>query len=164
MDAVYFNTSSVSRQILLFATARRKNGLMNTIGMLRIPEYSKDLLVLPVFPETTLYQNKDEQQNLQYYSVSGIKIEPMVPMQEYQIEYNGKMRHENNLSKEIDVRFNVLWRTNLPTFNFSTDISRTAMSEAMALEHWNREYFNNLKRYFRRPVQGEESIYFCLFF
>lgn len=155
MDAVYFNTSSVSSQILLFATARRKNGLMNTIGMLRVPEYSKDLLVLPEYPETTLYQNENEQKNLQYYTVAGIEIESMVPMQEYRIKYNGKMRHENNLSKEVDVRFNVIWHTDLPTFNFSTDISRTAMSEAMALEHWNREYFNNLKRYRRRQVQSE---------
>lgn len=124
---------------------------MNTIGILRVPEYSKDLLVLPIFPDTTLFQNEDEQQNLQYYGVAGIKIESMCPMQEYRIEYNGKMHHENNLSKEVDVQFNVLWRTNLPTFNFSTDISRIAMSEAMALQNWNREYFNNLKRYF----QGE---------
>lgn len=143
---MYFNTSSANHQIVVFATARRKNGLVNTMGFLKVPEFSKDLLVLPVFPDSTLQQTKEEQKNLDSYAVSGIKITSITPMCEYRIEYTGKMRSENNPSKELDIKLDTVWQTNLPAFNFSTDISKIAMSEAMALEPWSRKYFDNLKR------------------
>lgn len=146
VDAVFFNTSSENRQILVFATARRKNGVINTMGFLKIPEFSDDLLVLPIYPKSTLYQNEREQHTLDSYTVYGIKITPIKPNKEYRIEYNGKMRFEGTPDREFDVNINAMWCSNLPTFDFSTDISKKAMSEAMALEPWSRKYFNNLKR------------------
>lgn len=147
VDAVYFNTSSPNHQILMFATARRKNGVVNTMGFLKLPEFSKDLLVLPVFPSSTLYQNADEQNNLDSYVVAGVKITPVTPMKEYRIEYTGKMHCENNAEKEFTVEINAVWRSSLPAFNFSTQISRKAVSEAMAVQSWSREYFHVLKRF-----------------
>lgn len=146
VDAVYFNTSSVNRQIVVFATARRKNGLVNTMGFVKVPEFSNELLVLPVYPGSSLYQNEAEQKNLDSYSVGGIKLSSVIPMKEYRIEYTGKMCFEQIPSKEVNINLDAIWRTNLPAFNFSTDVSKSAMSEAMALEPWTRQYFQNLKR------------------
>lgn len=142
---MYFNTSSEDGQMLLFATARRRNGLVNTIGILRIPEFSNKLLVLPIFSKTSLYQTKDKQNNLDCYSVAGIKIKSIIPKKEYHLEYKGIMVVDSSFRKEVDVEMMAVWRSIGPTFDFSTDLSRTAKSEAMALEPWSRKYFDNLK-------------------
>lgn len=118
------------------------------MGFLKVPEFSQQLLVLPIFPQTTLYQTEDEQNILSCYAVAGIKLTPVVSNKEYRIEYNGQMILESDPQKQFDVQITAIWRSNLPPFNFSTDFSEIAMSEAMALEPWTRQYFDNLKRYF----------------
>lgn len=145
---MFFNTSSADQQILVFSTARRKNGLVNSMGFLKVPQYSNDLLVLPIFPQTSLYQTEKEQTIMNSYTVAGIKLTPVIPNEEYRIEYNGKMHLKSTPLKEVNVQLNSVWRSNLPSFNFSIDISKIAMSEALALEPWTRQYFNHLKRYF----------------
>lgn len=120
---------------------------MNSMGFLKVPEFSNQLLVLPIFPQTSLYQTEKEQNNLSCYEVAGIKLTPVVPNKEYRIEYNGKMALESDRQKEFDVQLNAVWRSDLPPFNFSADVSQIAMSEAMALEPWTKQYFDNLKRY-----------------
>lgn len=116
------------------------------MAFLRIPEYSDDLLVLPVYPNSTLYQTEQEQNVRDSYTVAGIRITPVTPNREYRIEYNGKMRLKRTLSHEVDVQLAATWRSISPTFDFSTDLSKKAMSEAMALQNWSREYFDGLKR------------------
>lgn len=127
--------------------ARRKNGLVNTMGFLRVPEFSKNLLMLPVSPYSSLYQTETEQSVLDSYTVAGIKITPVIPKKEYHLQYNGKMVTNSSERKEVDIQLLAVWRSNLPAFNFSTEISKIAMSEAMALEPWTRQYFDDLKRY-----------------
>lgn len=148
MDAVYFNTSSENKQIFLIGFARRKNGLVNTLGMLRVPEFSEKFLVLPVFPDSSLYQTKEEQNNLDYYTVAGLTIRSIIPKKEYRIEYNGKLVIVDTVRKEVNVQLFAVWRSNSPMFNFATELSSTAMSEAMAHETWSKQYFEVLKRYF----------------
>lgn len=147
VDAVYFNTSSENGQVLLFGTARRRNGLVDTIGILKVPEFSSKLLVLPIFPKTSLYQTAEEQKNLDSYTVAGIKIKSVVPKKEYQLEYKGKMVVDSSFRKEVDVEMFAEWRSHGPTFDFSTELSEIAKCEALALEPWSRTYFRNLKRY-----------------
>lgn len=144
---MYFNTSSEDGQIFCFATARRRNGLVDTIGILKVPEYSNKLLVLPIFPKTSLYQTVEEQNKLDSYNVAGIKIKSVIPNKEYQLEYKGKMVVDSSFRKEVDVEMFAEWRSTSPAFNFSTELSDTAKSEALALEPWSRKYFKNLKRY-----------------
>lgn len=147
VDAVYFNTSSEKGQIVVFATARRRNGLVDTIGILKVPEFSSKLLVLPIFPKTSLYQTAEEQKNLDSYNVAGLKIKSVVPKKEYQLEYKGKMVVDSSFRKEVDVELFAEWRSQSPTFDFSTELSVTAKTEALALEPWSRKYFKNLKRF-----------------
>lgn len=118
------------------------------MGFVRVPEFSHQCLVLPIFPQTSLYQTEDEQNILRCYAVAGIKLTPVVPNKEYRIEYNGQMVLASDPQKQFDVQLSAVWRSNLPPFNFSTEFSKIAMSEAMARESWTRQYFDNLKRYF----------------
>ncbi|XP_031628464.1 uncharacterized protein LOC116344172 [Contarinia nasturtii] len=147
VDAVFFNTSSMSRQIVVFSAAKRRNGLVNSMGFLRVPDFSDNLLTFPSFPDTSLYQTESEQKDLSCYGVAGLKITPVVPNREYHLEYNGKMRLESAPYKEVDIELNVFWRSKLPAFNFSTGLSKIAMSTAMALQPWSRKYFEHLKRH-----------------
>lgn len=92
MNAVYFNTSSKDGQIVVFATALRRKGLVNAFAFLRIPDFSEDTLVLPQFPDTCLYRTEEQQNNLDSYNVDGIKLTPITPMKKWRIEFIGKMK------------------------------------------------------------------------
>lgn len=74
-------------------------------------------------------------------------------MKEYRIEYIGKMRFDDISRQNVDVELNATWRSDLPMFNFLTDISNDAISKAMSLEKWNKTYFNNLERYRKREYK-----------
>lgn len=113
---------------------------------LKLPEFSQKLLVLPVFPDSCLYQTESEQKERKSYTVAGIKLTPVEPMNKWQIEYQGKMHLESDLERTYDVHIDATWTATLPHFNYSTDISQIAMSEAVALEPWSRKYFEDVKR------------------
>lgn len=108
-DAVYFNTSSSNGDIVTFSTARRKNGLVNTMGFLKLREFGEKLLVLPVFPDSCLYQSEVEQNAMNSYSVAGIKLTPMRPMKRWKIEYRGKLHEESDLEKIHDIQIDATW-------------------------------------------------------
>lgn len=116
------------------------------MGFLKLAEFSEKLLVLPVFPDSCLYQTGKEENTMESYAVAGIKLSPITPMKEWQIEYRGKMHVESDLGKIHDLQIDATWIASLPPFNYSTDISAIAMSEAVALEPWSRKYFDDLKR------------------
>lgn len=116
------------------------------MGFLKLTEFSEKLLVLPVFPDSCLYQTENEENAMDSYAVAGIKLTPITPMKKWQIEYRGKMHLESDLAKIYDLQIDATWTASLPPFNYSTDISAIAMSEAMALEPWSRKYFDDLKR------------------
>lgn len=56
-------------------------------------------------------------------------------------------RFEKDATKTFDVKIDAIWTTNLPYFNFDTDIHPKAVARAMAMEPWSKEYFKNLERY-----------------
>lgn len=47
----------------------------------------------------------------------------------------------------LDVKVEAVWSTSMPAFNFDSDISKVAISRAIATEPWSREYFKNLERF-----------------
>lgn len=116
------------------------------MGFLKLPKFNANLLVLPIFPDSCLYQTDSEQNTTKSYAVAGIKLTPIKPMKEWHIEYRGKMHLENDLSKIYDIHIDATWSATLPPFNYATDISAIAMSEAVARETWSRKYFDDLKR------------------
>lgn len=115
------------------------------MGFIKVPAFSQDLLVLPVYPDSCLYRTDAEEQSMDCYSVAGIKLTPIGPMKQWHIEYRGKMHPQNDPKKSFDVTIDAVWTATLPYFNYSTDISHVAMSDAVAQEEWTRQYFEDLQ-------------------
>lgn len=145
VDAVYFNTSSSDSTILVFSFARRRNGIVNSMGFFKCPKYSDDLFTIPAHPQSTLYQTKAEEENMKSFTASGIKLTPIRPMKEWQIEYDGEMKSARDPKQTIRVRIDATWFAEYKSFDFSRDISTSAMSKAIAAQKWSREYFHDLK-------------------
>lgn len=62
-------------------------------------------------------------------------------------------RFEKDASKTFDVKIDAIWTTNLPYFNFDTDIHPEPLARAMAMEPWSKEYFKNLERYGKNGIE-----------
>ncbi|XP_055591801.1 uncharacterized protein LOC129743713 [Uranotaenia lowii] len=144
VDAVYFNGCDSQLSWLVCGTARRRNRLVNGFFYLKIREFSDQLLISPKLPDTCLRQSPSEEG---FFQAEGIKLTPVEPMKSWKIEYNGLMRFEQANSQHFNVKLNALWTTDLPFFNFATDMSPGPVARAMSKELWSKEYFNNLKQY-----------------
>ncbi|EAT39972.1 AAEL008264-PA, partial [Aedes aegypti] len=144
VDAVYFNGANSETTWLVCGTARRRNNLVNGFLYLKIADFSERLLVSPRLPDTCMWQSDEE---LGRYEAEGLKLTPVVPMKKWKIEYQGAMRFENDLSQEMKVKLEAFWTTDLPYYNFATDMDPRPVARAMAKELWSREHFQNLKKY-----------------
>ncbi|XP_038113152.1 uncharacterized protein LOC6051478 [Culex quinquefasciatus] len=144
IDAVYFNGSNSKMSWLVCGTARRPNKLVNGFLYLKIQEFSDKLLVSPRLPDTCMRQTDFE---VGSYSVEGLKITPLKPMQQWRVEYDGAMRFENDYSHNMEVKLQATWTTALPYFNFASDMDPRPTARAMAKEKWSRDHFRNLKKY-----------------
>jgi len=47
----------------------------------------------------------------------------------------------------FDVNFEGDWSTNLPFFNYDTDLNPATVARVIAKEKWTREYFKSLEKY-----------------
>lgn len=129
----------------MFSLARRPNGRVDAMGYLKVPEFGDELFTLLEYPGALLQQTQAQQEDLTSFSVGGLALTPLEPMKKWRIQYNGKMKSVANGSKVVDVQIDGLWTYKHSPFDFSTDISVTAMSEAVAGEQWSRQYFDDLK-------------------
>ncbi|XP_062541594.1 uncharacterized protein LOC134209615 [Armigeres subalbatus] len=144
VDAVYFNGTNSETTWLVCGTARRKNNLVNGFLYLKVQDFSTRLLVSPRLPDTCMWQLDHE---LGRYEAEGLKLTPIVPMKKWKIEYQGIMRFEDDSSLNMKVTLEAFWTSNLPYYNFATDMDPNPVASAMAKELWTRQYFKNLKKY-----------------
>lgn len=84
---------SSENTILALATAQRKNQRMNAFAILRIPEFSDQILVSPKWPDSSLDQTEEEYKDDYNYTVEGIKLTPVIPMRTWKLNYNGKLKY-----------------------------------------------------------------------
>ncbi|XP_059617686.1 uncharacterized protein LOC132262432 [Phlebotomus argentipes] len=144
IDAVYFNGSSEDQQVVMCGMARRKNNLVNGFLYLRIPDFSDKFLLSPKLPDTNLYQTESDANQ---FKAEGISLKPIVPMKTWKITYKGKMQFDTPKSETFDVELNATFTTNLPAFNYDTDMHFSSAAKAISREYWSREYFDNLKSF-----------------
>ncbi|CAB3361605.1 Hypothetical predicted protein [Cloeon dipterum] len=142
IDAVYFNAASKDGQYMVVATARRPKGVINGFLYLQLPQVG--LLMSPKLPDTTLQQTKEEEE-AGVFGAEGLKLEPIEPMKRWKLTYNGKMRLSEAPEKELSVVLNAEWKSNLPVFDFDTDMDPSPVARALAKETWSREFFQILK-------------------
>ncbi|CAB3361611.1 Hypothetical predicted protein [Cloeon dipterum] len=98
----------------------------------------------PKLPDTTLQQTKEEEE-AGVFGAEGLKLEPIEPMKRWKLTYNGKMRLSEAPEKELSVVLNAEWKSNLPVFDFDTDMDPSPVARALAKETWSREFFQILK-------------------
>lgn len=92
IDAVYFNGSGQDGAILAIGTAQRKEKHVDGFIILRVSDFSDQVLVNLKFPDGWLSQTAAEEQDKQSWSVEGIKVGPSVAMQTWKLGYQGKMK------------------------------------------------------------------------
>lgn len=63
----------------------------------------------------------------------------------WRISYKGKMKRYEARADMVDVELELVWSSELPYFNFDTDMDPLTMAKSMAYEKWDRNYFDMLK-------------------
>lgn len=141
VDAVYFVGASSKGQYFVAATARRPNDHIDGFCYVRIPEVG--LLKSPKLPDTSLKASASGT----YTTTDGLRIEPVEPMKRWRLTYDGVMKLDGSDSDPVVVHFDLTWKSDLPFFDFNTDIPPAAMARTLAREPWSRQYFQDLQKF-----------------
>lgn len=140
INAVFFSGAAKEWGVIL-AMERRPNRLTSVVVYLKVP--NTGLLVPASHPDTVTFRAEDEEN---IFSAGGLSITPLIPMKSWNLQYSGKLRLYNKPDdKERDVEIDLMWTSELPHFDYDTDMDMMAMAKAFARETWSREYFQQLK-------------------
>ncbi|XP_015512951.2 uncharacterized protein LOC107219278 [Neodiprion lecontei] len=137
-DAVFFMATNKEGYYLVGGSERRHDGIVNGLFYLVVP--GKGLLCSKRIPSTQLHGAKPNE-----FGAEGIRFTPIVPMKHWRIEYNGSMWFQNEPGKSSNVEIQADWRSDLPFFDFDTDLAIAPTCRAIAREDWSKEYFDSLK-------------------
>lgn len=141
MDAVYFSGANQNGDYLLVATSRRQNKLIDGFLYLKLKNTDYGILESLKLPSTDLVQMDDESG----FAAEGINIECTEPMRKWKINFEGRLKAHDHHEKTYDARLNLEFTSDLPYFNFDTDLDPVSMATAMAREKWSKTYFEILK-------------------
>ncbi|KAK9879879.1 hypothetical protein WA026_008381 [Henosepilachna vigintioctopunctata] len=154
IDAVYFNAANKNGDHLVVGTARRKRGLIDGFLYLKINDGKVGLLESFKLPDTSLYQEKEEQK----FAAEGLKVECLEPMKKWKIIYQGLMKRSSDPKQSFQVDMDIMYTSNLPFFNFDTDLDIFLTAKCMALEKWSKEYFKLLKQHHQTHYEQYGSL------
>ncbi|XP_060528430.1 uncharacterized protein LOC132703289 isoform X2 [Cylas formicarius] len=142
VDAVNFNGANKNGDYFIFATARRKNRLIDGLFFLKVANSNMGVLTIPKIPDTTLFNDGDEDK----YEAEGIQISCVEPMKKWKLTYAGVMKNFENPDQQSNVTLDAVWTSEQPCFNFDKDMDAWDMAKAIAYERWSRNYFANLEK------------------
>ncbi|XP_045475704.1 uncharacterized protein LOC123681367 [Harmonia axyridis] len=140
-NAVYFKGSSENGDHIIVAVTRRINKLVDSYIFLKINNENIGLLEGLQLPDTTSYQTESNTG----FEVDGLSVQCLEPMKTWRIKYQGKMKKSKDPSIIFNVDLDVKYTSNLPLIDFETDIDPLTMAKCIALEKWNKEFFQLLK-------------------
>ncbi|KAK3866638.1 hypothetical protein Pcinc_027840 [Petrolisthes cinctipes] len=155
IDAVFF--SGVGSKCkdghwgVVTAMERRPNALTSVLIYLKVP--GQGLLVRPGHPDTVAFRKTE---NEGCFSSDGLTITPDIPMATWNIHYKGKLKKYDKEkedvktkqnSKEIEAELKLEWVSNLPHFDYDTDLPVLTTARAFAAEPWSREFFMHLREH-----------------
>ncbi|XP_060065113.1 putative phosphoenolpyruvate synthase [Ylistrum balloti] len=144
IDAVYFGGFNKDGVRVIVRYCRRHERRGEIWLFLEIPTIG--VLQHPLHPDTYVINT-----NGQKYSAGGLKIEMIEPMKTWKVSFNGTLRHglcnelENKGGKLLQVKFSFKWCCNTDPFSFDTDISASAIADAIARENWDQDFWSRLK-------------------
>ncbi|KDQ88522.1 hypothetical protein L798_06649 [Zootermopsis nevadensis] len=138
-DAVFFMAANKDGYYFAAGTERRQHGVINGLCYVAVP--GKGLLCSHKLPDTVLFGAKNEE-----FGAEGLLLKLVRPMKKWKLNYKGKMWLQSDPSQMFDVNFEGAWSSDLPPFNYDTDMYPPSAARAFARETWTREYFKALKK------------------
>ena len=138
-DAVWFGGGSRDGTYLVISGARRQNNILQSMVFLYLPGVG--LLEHHQHPDTAMAQSEAQ---AGCWEGGGVSLTPVSPMQVWRLQFQGRMRNKQTgylHSVNIDGEF----RSDLPYFDFDSDMAVWTVARAMAREPWSRQYFARLK-------------------
>ncbi|KAG0715011.1 hypothetical protein GWK47_012905 [Chionoecetes opilio] len=103
------------------------------------------VLVLPSHPDTVAFRHEDHEH---CFTTSGLTITPLTPMRSWRLHFSGKLRLYNDPKDTLkDVTIDLLWSSNLPYFDYDTDMDTLTIAQAFARDPWTRKYFQQLQEH-----------------
>lgn len=144
LDTVYFGGFNNDGVRIVIRYCRRHERRGEIWLFLEVPEIG--VLQHPLHPDTYVINT-----NGRDYSTGGLKIEMVEPMKMWKVSFDGTLRHglcnnlENKGGRLVKVKFSFKWCCNTDPFNFDTDISASAIADAIARENWDQEFWKRLK-------------------
>ncbi|XP_045615430.1 uncharacterized protein [Procambarus clarkii] len=105
----------------------------------------RGLLVSPKHPDTITFRDEKDEDK---FATGNITIMPESPMKVWRLKFSGKLRpHDQPEGDSVDVKVDLLWTSNLPHFDFDTDMDILTTAKAFANEAWSKEYFTFLRKH-----------------
>ncbi|XP_046660534.1 uncharacterized protein LOC124354257 [Homalodisca vitripennis] len=138
-DAVFFHAVTQDGFYVIAGSERRKHNIVNGLFYVVVPGLG--LLCSHKIPDTVLFDAKDDT-----FGAEGILAQPLEPMKKWKLSYSGEMWLHINPTKQYRVMFNGVWTSNMPIFNFDTDLNPHLVASAIANESWTPSYFRMLKK------------------
>ena len=139
-DAVWFGGAGRDGTSLIMSGARRKENILQSMVFVNIPGLG--LLRHVQHPETAMVQTEEEAG--QGWSGGGVSLVPEQPMRRWRLSFEGRMRNER-AGSEHSVKISGTYTSQLPYFDFDSEMEAWTVARAMAREPWSRAYFARLK-------------------
>lgn len=145
VEAVFFILCSKEGFYMMCGSEKRHNNIHNGYVYLLVPGVG--LLGSEKLPNTVLHGGHPNS-----YGAEGIKISLVKPMKEWTVEFDGNMKYmskkednENSESKFLKVKLEGTWQSDLPYFDFDTDLNTNQICKALAVEDWTEDFFRYLR-------------------
>ncbi|XP_037792800.1 uncharacterized protein LOC119588168 [Penaeus monodon] len=134
IDAVFFSGHASDGWGVILAMERRPSRLTSTLVYLKVPGVG--LLVAPAHPDTIAFRGAAAEER---FEAGGVAIEPEAPMKTWRLRFSGKLRRYDQPEGELfDVKLELLWSSDLPHFDYDSDMDVLTTAKAFALETWTR--------------------------
>jgi len=137
VDAVLFSCGGKDGSYLVAAMARRKLKMNNTIFCLRIPGVG--VLMHPKHPDTTFFTECDDS-----WDAEGLKLDLVEPMKRWTVRYEGDVVHQET-GQLHKLKLEAVYTSDIPFFDFDSQMDPWTVARAFAKEPWSREYFDKIR-------------------
>ena len=138
-DAVWFGGGGRDGTYLVISGARRQKNILESMVFLYLP--SVGLLEHHQHPHTAMAQSEAQAGG---WEGEGVSLTPLSPMKVWRVQFQGRMRSRQTGALHA-VNIDGEFRSDLPYFDFDSDMEAWTVARAMAREPWSREYFAKLK-------------------
>lgn len=137
IDAAYFNGYNKDGYYLGAGIQRRPKGRIESLLFVRVPGIG--ILEWPHSPSTATTELRPNS----YSAIGGLELTMVEPMKRWKIKFDGDLSSRKTKTS-YHVKFDLDFVATSDYFDFDTDMDPHAISSAVALEPWSKEFFDRL--------------------